>query len=142
MRRSPRPRSNLVAGFILGLSLAAPALAGHGVEDTVENIAPERVKQLLDAGEKVQFIDLRPENEFRKSRLPGARSLPIDEVAKRFGEVPKTGRVVLYCDCRPAFIADRAIFLEYRGHKNIFVMPEGFSGWVKRGFPLDSAARR
>jgi rhodanese-related sulfurtransferase len=142
MRRS-RPRgSSLAAGAVLFAASICHALAGHGVEDTVENITSERVKQLLDAGEKVQFVDLRPEAEFRKSRLPGARSIPIDQMAKRFAEVPRTGRVVLYCDCRPAFVADRAIFLEYRGYKNIFVMPEGYSGWVKRGFPLDTVARR
>jgi len=119
----------------------AAALAGHGVEDTVDNLAAERVKQLLDAGEKIIFIDLRPMKDFQKSRLPGARSIPVAELPKRFGEVPKTGRVVLYCDCRHAEVADRAIFLEYRGNRNIFVMPEGYAGWVNRGFPLDKAAR-
>src|SRR5688572_29516882 len=137
MRRLLR-RSSVLA---LSLLVVAPALAGHGVEDTVDNIASERVKQLLDAGEKLVFIDLRPQAEWKKDRLPGARSIPIGELQKRFGEVPKSGRVVLYCDCKHAEVADRAIFLEYRGHRNIFVMPEGHSGWVKRGFPLDKARR-
>ena len=44
----------------------------------------------------------------------------------------------MYCDCKTYDIADRAVFLEYRGYRNIFVMPEGYSGWVKRGYPLDS----
>ncbi len=116
------------------------AWAGHGVEDSVDNIEAERVKKLLDAGEKVIFIDLRPLNDFQKSRLPGAKSIPVAELPKRFAEVPKTGRVVLYCDCKHAEVADRAIFLEYRGNRNIFVMPEGFSGWVRRGYPLEKTS--
>jgi rhodanese-related sulfurtransferase len=127
----------------LWLSVFSPpaARAGHGVEDTVDNVSAERAKQLMDAGEKLVFIDMRPAKEYQQARLPGARSLPIAEVANRFSEIPKTGRVVLYCDCKTYDIADRAVFLEYRGYRNIFVMPEGYSGWVKRGYPLDTTRR-
>jgi len=127
----------------LWLSVFVPPAArpGHGVEDTVDNISAERAKQLLDGGEKLVFIDMRPAQDYQQSRLPGARSLPIAELANRFSEIPKSGRVVLYCDCKPYDIADRAVFLEYRGYRNIFVMPEGYSGWVKRGYPVETARR-
>ena len=125
----------------LGVYLPSAACAGHGVEDTVDNISAERAKQLLDTGEKLVFIDMRPAQDYQQSRLPGARSLPIAEVANRFSEIPKSGRVVLYCDCKPYDIADRAVFLEYRGYRNIFIMPEGYSGWVKRGYPIETTRR-
>lgn len=117
------------------------AFAGHGVEDTIDNLPVERVKQLFDAGEKLIFIDMRPAKEYQQTRLPGAKSLPIAEVANRFGEIPKTGRVILYCDCKAYDIADRAVFLEYRGFRNIFIMPEGYAGWVKRGYPIEKTPR-
>jgi rhodanese-related sulfurtransferase len=125
--------------FVLLLPVAA--LAGHGIEDTIDMLPAERVKQLMDAGEKLVFIDMRPAKEYQQNRLPGARSLPIAEVANRFSEIPKSGRVVLYCDCKTYDIADRAVFLEYRGYRNIFVMPEGYSGWVKRGYPIETKSR-
>jgi rhodanese-related sulfurtransferase len=128
--------------IILLLSLSVlysiPGLAGHGVEDTVDSLTPERAKQLLDAGEKLIFIDLRPVKEFQQNRLPGARSIPIAELPSRYNEIPKSGRVVLYCECKPYDVADRAVFLEYRGYRNIFIMPEGYSGWTKRGYPLEA----
>jgi rhodanese-related sulfurtransferase len=117
---------------------SATAHAGHGIEDTVESLTPERAKQLLDAGEKLVFIDLRPAKEFQQNRLPGAKSIPIAELANRYNEIPKSGRVVLYCECKPYDVADRAVFLEYRGYRNIFIMPEGYSGWTKRGYPLET----
>jgi len=126
---------------LLGVFVTPLAHAGHGVEDTVDNISAESAKQLLDAGEKLVFIDMRPAKEYQQNRLPGARSLPIAEVANRFDEIPKSGRVVLYCDCKPYDIADRAVFLEYRGYRNIFIMPEGYSGWVKRGYPIENTRR-
>ena len=129
--------------FFVALSILLPMTgnAGHGIEDTIDTLPAERVKQLMDAGEKLVFIDMRPAKEYQQNRLPGARSLPIAEVANRFNEIPKTGRVVLYCDCKTYDIADRAVFLEYRGYRNIFVMPEGYSGWVKRGYPIETKAR-
>jgi rhodanese-related sulfurtransferase len=125
----------------IGAFLPWLAIAGHGVEDSVDNLPAERAKQLMDAGEKLVFVDMRPAQEYQQSRLPGARSLPIAEVANRFSEIPKSGRVVLYCDCKPYDIADRAVFLEYRGYRNIFIMPEGYSGWVKRGYPIETSRR-
>ena len=141
--RSGRKIKFSFPGLLIALSLFYPAacFAGHGIEDTIDSLPVERVKQLMDAGEKLVFIDMRPAKEYQQNRLPGARSLPIAEVASRFGEIPKTGRVVLYCDCKTYDIADRAVFLEYRGYRNIFVMPEGYSGWVKRGYPVETKAR-
>jgi rhodanese-related sulfurtransferase len=139
--RDRTKRHALFLFFSIGVFLPWLALAGHGVEDTVDNITPEKVKQLMDAGEKLVFIDMRPAKEYQQSRLPGARSMPLAEVANRFNEIPKSGRVILYCDCKPYDIADRAVFLEYRGYRNIFIMPEGYSGWVKRGYPLENTRR-
>jgi rhodanese-related sulfurtransferase len=139
-----RARTKTRALFLLtfvGVFLPWLAFAGHGVEDTVDNISAEKAKQLMDAGEKLVFIDMRPAKEYQQSRLPGARSVPLAEVANRFNEIPKSGRVVLYCDCKPYDIADRAVFLEYRGYRNIFIMPEGYSGWAKRGYPLENTRR-
>src|SRR5262245_30828634 len=132
-----------VRSLLLSLVTFLPwaAHAGHGVEDTVDNLSAERAKQLIDAGEKIIFIDMRSVKEYQQSRLPGARSLPLAEVANRFAEIPKSGRVVLYCDCKPYDVADRAVFLEYRGYRNIFIMPEGYSGWVRRGYPIETMQR-
>jgi rhodanese-related sulfurtransferase len=139
-----RARTKTCAIFLfafVAVFLPRVAHGGHGVEDTVDNLAAERIKQLMDAGEKPVFIDMRSAKEYQQSRLPGARSLPLAEVANRFNEIPKSGRVILYCDCKPYDIADRAVFLEYRGYRNIFIMPEGYSGWVKRGYPLENTRR-
>jgi len=141
MKSGKKTNSCIPLLLLLGVFWSAAAFAGHGVEDTVDNLSADRAKQLLDAGEKLVFVDLRPAKEFQQSRLPGARSIPLAEIANRFSEIPKSGRVVLYCDCKTYDVADRAVFLEYRGYRNIFIMPEGYSGWVKRGYPLETNRR-
>jgi rhodanese-related sulfurtransferase len=49
--------------------------------------------------------------------------------------------VVLYCACQINEIAERAAFLEFRGYRNIFVLLEGYPGWVKRRYPLETGRR-
>jgi rhodanese-related sulfurtransferase len=143
MTSGGRIETRICLGLVLLLIFFFPVVlfAGHGVEDTVDNLPADRVKQLMDAGEKLVLIDMRPAKEYEQSRLPGARSLPLAELANRFGEVPKSGRVVLYCDCKPDDVADRAVFLQYRGYRNIFIMPEGYQGWIKRGYPTETTRR-
>src|SRR5919106_71605 len=138
-----KTETKIYFGLLLWFGLFSPIIlfAGHGVEDSVDNLSADRVKQLMDAGEKLVFIDLRPAKDYQEKRLPGARSIPLAEVASRFGEIPKSGRVILYCDCKPYDVADRAVFLEYRGFKNIFILPDGYSGWVKRGYPVETTRR-
>ena len=117
------------------------AFAGHGVEDSIDTIPADRVKRLLDSGAKLFLIDLRPTKEFQENRLPGARSIPMTELPKRFEEIPKTGQVILYCACIINEIAERAAFLGFRGYRNIFVLLDGYPGWVKRGYPLETSRR-
>jgi rhodanese-related sulfurtransferase len=143
-KRSQAPLKHKKLALIVFAWLAVfpiSAFAGHGVEDTIDTITADRVKMLLDSGEKVVLLDLRPTKEFEQNRLPGARSLPMTDLEKRFSEIPKSGRVVLYCACKPNEAADKAVFLEYRGYRNIFVMLEGYPGWVKRGYPVETTRK-
>jgi rhodanese-related sulfurtransferase len=125
------------------LIFAFPAilLAGHGVEESIDTIPADRVKRLVESGAKLVLVDLRPVREFQENRLPGARSIPMADLPKRFEEIPKTGQVVLYCACTLNEIAERVAFLGFRGYRNIFVLLDGYPGWVKRGYPLEPGRR-
>jgi rhodanese-related sulfurtransferase len=117
--------------------------AGHEFDETIETIKSEQVKRFLDAGEKLVLVDLRPVKEFKEKRLPGARSISVTELEKRFSEIPKTGRVVLYCGCPPGG-ADESysfLFLREKGYRNVSVMEDGFSNWVKQKYPTETGGR-
>lgn len=45
----------------------------------------------------VTLLDVRPAEEFRAGHLPGARSVPLAELADRLGELPREREVVAYC---------------------------------------------
>jgi rhodanese-related sulfurtransferase len=139
-RTEARPTVSLLLSWLI-LTFPAVLLAGHGVEDSIDTIPAERVKRLLDSGAKLVLVDLRPVREFQENRLPGARSIPMSDLPKRFEEIPTSGQVVLYCACTLNEIAERVAFLEFRGYRNIFVLLDGYPGWVKRGYPLETGRR-
>jgi rhodanese-related sulfurtransferase len=117
--------------------------AGHEFDETIDTIKPEQVKVLLNNGEKLVLVDLRPVKEFKEKRLPGARSIPVTELDKRFSEIPKTGRVVLYCGCPPGG-ADESysyLYLREKGYRNVSVMEAGFSHWVMQKYPTEAGGR-
>ncbi len=119
--------------------LAQPAFAFHeGVGPGALPIVPvELVQRMLDAGENPILIDLRPAEEFKAGRLPGARSIPFWDVLKRYAEIPRTGRVIFYCACPLKEVQPAYQFLWDHGYRNISFLDEGFPGWVKRGYPVE-----
>ena len=60
--------------------------------------APEREALLAELGRGGStLIDVRPAAEFEAGHLPGARSIPFDELPSRLGEIPRDRPVVAYC---------------------------------------------
>jgi rhodanese-related sulfurtransferase len=119
------------------------ARGGHETDDDVLTVSAEQVKSFLEAREKVILIDLRPLGDFQKTRLPGARSLPMKELDKRFHEIPKSGRVVLYCDCPQNQIIEQAYqLLKDYGYRNTAVMADAFQEWLSRKYPVETGAKK
>ena len=46
---------------------------------------------------EVTLVDTRPVEEYRAGHLPGARSIPLEELPGRVGEIPRGREVVAYC---------------------------------------------
>lgn len=111
--------------------------AGHDEEEPVSLITADQAKRLLDIGEKIVFIDLREAAAFKQGRLPQARSLPIEELSKRWAEIPRSGRVILYCPC-PQGRKDETyayLLLRKERYRNVSVLDGGYTEWAKRGYP-------
>ena len=131
-------RASLGLGLALAVTLAfAPdAHAAHGGTPSVALTEPDYLRWLIDSRQPVVVIDLRPRAEYAAGHLPGALSVPITELDRRFGEIPTTPMVVLYCRCPVEEAATAYAFLETRGYLNHVVLQEGYDGWTRRRFPI------
>ncbi len=63
----------------------------------VPRISPEELKEKLDAGAEVVIIDVRSKEEFDQGHIPGAISIPYEEIETRYRELPRDKEIVTYC---------------------------------------------
>lgn len=78
-------------------------------------------------------VDVRPRHEFEAGHLPGAISIPMDELHARYSEIPEGVEVVLYCRgelCR--WSREAAAWLRERG-VDATSMQEGIVEWRAEG---------
>src|SRR5438034_6898461 len=110
------------------------------VEDAkkrVRETTVDKVKAMLDRGDKVNLIDVREESEYAKDHLPGAvhlgKGVIERDVEQRF---PDTNTpLILYCGggFRSALAADN---LQKMGYTNVLSMDGGIRDWRQKGYPL------
>ncbi|MFL5495692.1 MAG: ArsR/SmtB family transcription factor [Gemmatimonadales bacterium] len=103
--------------------------------DTLEPIPPEELRRRLNAGD-VTLIDVRPGDEFAAGHIPGALSVPVDELADRFRELPKRKEIVAYCRGPYCVMAVTAVeLLRQRGYRARRLI-ESISSWRARGYAV------
>jgi ArsR family transcriptional regulator len=88
----------------------------------------------------VTVLDVRPEDEFALGHLPGALNIPLAELERRIGELPKSQEVIAYCRgpyCVLSFEAVAA--LRARGYR-VRRLEDGYPEWRAAGLPVESVA--
>jgi rhodanese-related sulfurtransferase len=138
-----------LAGLACGLSWNS--LSGKGFDlsqsvfvQTGDTLVPaETAKAWLDRG--ALFIDARPRDFWRMSRIPGAESLPEEDFDRAFAEIERQLRrnssIIVYCSgygCESSHIVARQ--LRERGLPAV-ILDEGLPAWEDEGYPLDTEAR-
>ncbi len=122
-------------GFALGRSVLAQA------GDQLIPVAQAKV--LLDRG--ALFLDARPHDFWRMSRIPGALSLPEEDFDRAFaaleGGIRRAKAVVVYCSgygCEASHVVARR--LRERGI-DAGILDEGLPAWEDARLPLDRVVR-
>jgi shikimate kinase/rhodanese-related sulfurtransferase len=97
----------------------------------------DKVKAMLDRGDKIVLIDVREESEYAKDHLPGAIHLGKGVIERDVEQrVPDTAApLVLYCGggFRSALAADN---LQKMGYSNVLSMDGGIREWREKKYPL------
>lgn len=64
--------------------------------DEVEAVGADELTTRL-ADHEVVLVDVRPPEEFEAGHIDGARSIPLEELERRLGELPAGTEIVAYC---------------------------------------------
>jgi rhodanese-related sulfurtransferase len=121
----------------LGLVVAEVSAEHPATTWALQTIDADRLKSLLDRGQRLVIVDVRSPEEFRQGHIPGARSLSLDEPGERFRELPRREPIVLYCSCPMSEIGPAYQFLRFAGYTNVAVLHGGLAEWLARGYALE-----
>jgi rhodanese-related sulfurtransferase/DNA-binding transcriptional ArsR family regulator len=103
---------------------------------------PVSMKELLTRARsgRVVILDTRPAIEYLAGHIPGAISVPIDELKQRLKELPKGKEYVAYCRGPYCVYADRAVEVLVKSGRRARRLSDGFPEWKAAGHPVTSTA--
>ncbi len=137
---------------VLTLWLALRSVAEHRLSEVaqvIDELATDRVgsEQLgrdalastLGRG-KLVVLDVRPAIEYASGHLPGAISIPIEQLARHLATLPRDRRIVVYCRGAYCQFADRAVSILHRKGFDAIRLEGGWPEWRAEGRPITTRA--
>lgn len=110
-----------------------------GALDELDPVTLEELRLRIERS-GVIVIDVRPEDEFASGHIPGARSVPLEELADRLGELPPGVEIVAYCRGPYCVLAPQAIDLLRKAGRRARRLQDGFPEWRLAGLPVEAGS--
>ena len=96
---------------------------------------------------KAVFVDVRSASKFAAGHIPGALSIPVEEIGQQAAKLPKDKTLVFYEGgnrsgspddvCAFSQAAARAVIAQGFDQSRIKVYQDGFKGWKQAGLPAN-----
>ena len=94
----------------------------------------ELVRRLRDG--QVLVLDVRPEAEYDAGHIPGAVSVPHDQLAARLADFPESAEIIAYCRGRYCVFAPDAVRLLRAQGFSARPLEGGLPDWKLAGLPV------
>ena len=103
-----------------------------------DSLEPIPARELLERAKKglVTVLDVRPPEEFAAGHLPGAVNIPVHELEKRLGELPKRKEVIAYCRGPYCLMSYDAVQLLRKKGLKARRLQNGLPEWRLAGLPV------
>jgi rhodanese-related sulfurtransferase len=107
-----------------------------------DEFEPVAATELLDRARKglVTVLDVRPVEEFESGHVPGALNIPMDQLARRLRELPKSKEVIAYCRGPYCLMSFEAVQLLREKGMKARRLQNGMPEWRMAGLPVESEA--
>ncbi|MEQ6049120.1 metalloregulator ArsR/SmtB family transcription factor [Lysinibacillus capsici] len=94
----------------------------------IEGVTLAQLVTRMEKGE-VLLIDVRPKEEFEKAHIPGAVSIPIEELEEQLSSLPTDFDIVAYCRGPYCLLSAQAVKMLKAKGINAFRLKEGVLEW-------------
>ncbi len=111
----------------------------EGARAEEEEVTREELLARANAG-AVTVLDVRPGEEYQAAHIPGALSIPLEELSDRLSELPEGPEIVAYCRGAYCVLAYEAVDLLHSAGRQARRLNEGMLEWRLGGLPVEAAA--
>jgi rhodanese-related sulfurtransferase/DNA-binding transcriptional ArsR family regulator len=108
---------------------------------SLQAIDCQELRRRIREGSTV-VLDVRPAVEYEAGHIAGACSIPLNELAKRMKELPKSKTIVAYCRGPYCVFADEAVTILSGNGFRAFRLQGGFPDWQLNGGKVAQAGSR
>ena len=124
---------------VAGTRSAAAAAARDAYLGTDDTAAVDRdeLRRRLAAGEVIA-VDVRPAEEYTAGHIPGAISIPLEQLAERLADLPAHVEVVAYCRGAYCVLAHDAVRLLTTRGRRAARLADGMLEWRLADLPVDA----
>jgi len=110
-------------------------LASSAAAGVARDLSVPEAMDLLRKDSRVYLLDVRTPGEYRQVRLGGSHLIPIDQLLRRVGELPKDRPILVYCTVG-ARSSQVFRYLAAQGYPEVYNLAGGLSAWQLRGLPV------
>ena len=112
-------------------------------KEQIREVDPKEVHDLLAARNGEVIVDVREQQEFEESHIPGAVHVPRGHLESRIEGAArdKSGRVVLYCASGNRSALAAKTLQEELGYADVQSMTGGITLWKDRGYDVEVPRR-
>jgi rhodanese-related sulfurtransferase len=115
------------------------AAAYLGARDQLEPVTREELARRLQDGDPPVVLDVRPAAEHAAGHLPGAVSVPVDELRRRLAELPAEREIVAYCRGPYCAFAHEAVAVLREEGFTARRLEDGLPEWQAAGLAVTRA---
>lgn len=113
------------------------ASAYLGDRHDLETISREQLRERLERGDVV-VVDVRPAVEYAAGHLPGAISIPPDQLDDLLDQLPPDRDIVAYCRGPYCVYADDAVRRLHACGRRALRLEDGLPEWRLAGGPIEA----
>jgi rhodanese-related sulfurtransferase len=110
----------------------------------LKKITREELTNMVSSGQRFKLVDVLDKGHYEKEHIPGAISLPLNEIEKKAAKVlKKDDTIVVYCasfDCQAS--SDAAEKLISMGYQNVLDYKGGLKDYKEANLPLEGSLHK
>lgn len=92
-------------------------------------LGPVELKNFIEKG-GVRVVDVRAESDYQIAHIPGAISIPKDELGENLDKLSKDEVTIVYCYNQQCHLGDNACLILAEYDYPVMLLEGGFDVWV------------